>query len=362
MSNSFMKLKDETAIDLITLSSMGIRLTPLDRRSVHTGNLYEMRSTSAESNVLNVAASLGLNTKVLTKFVADSPISALIKGELRKRNIAFEGVSVPQGGPWGYRHQFNIADAGFGARGPRVYNDRAGEVGLTLSADEFDLTRIFETDGARILHLSGLVAAMSESTGKACLDIASKAKESGTVISFDMNYRASFWTGRETELREIFSEIASLADILLGNEEDFQLALGIRGPEAGGTNLSDKIDGFKGMIGRVSESYPNARIFATTLREVISANRHAWGALLCVDGTWFAEPLREIEIYDRIGGGDGFAAGLLYGVLKGYEPESWLQLGWASGALAAGSAEDYASPADEEQLWGIYSGNARVKR
>ena len=208
---------------------MGIRLTPLDCQLVHTSNLYMMHSTSAESNVGNIAASLGENVKLLTAFVKDSPIAEFIKGELRRRNLSYEGPEVDPGGPWGYRHQFNIADSGYGLRGPRVLNDRAGEVGRTLDIRDFDTERIFEREGAAIVHLSGLIAALSPETGQFCLAAARCAAANGTLISFDLNYRASFWEGRSEELRAVFQEIASLADILIGNEEDFQLALGIQG-------------------------------------------------------------------------------------------------------------------------------------
>lgn len=357
-----MELKKNCQNDIIALTSMGVRITPANRQPVHISRLYEMQATSAESNVLNVSAALGLEAKVLTKFVKGSPISQFIKGELRRRNIKFEGVEIPQGGAWGYRHQFNIADSGFGMRGPRVLNDRAGEVGLTLNAADFDLERIFGVEGCRILHLSGLVAALSHQTTQCCLEVARAAKKHDTLISFDLNYRASFWEGREQELRKAFSEIASLADILIGNEEDFQLALGIEGPEAGGSGIEHKISGFKAMIERVKKAYPDASVFATTLREVINANSHNWGALMLVDEEWFIEPQREIPILDRIGGGDGFVAGLLYAILKGWEPEKWIKFAWATGALATTVMDDYATPTDESQVWSIYEGNARVKR
>ena len=355
-----MELRENSRIDLATLTSMGVRITPTERQPVHTSSLYQMQATSAESNVLIVSSSLGLRTKVLTKFVAESPISAFIKGELRKRNIEYEGPEIDQGGPWGYRHQFNIADSGYGPRGPRVHNDRAGEVGRTLSASDYDLRRIFEQEGVRILHLSGLIAAMSESTSKCCLETARAAKNSGTAISFDINYRASFWEGRETELRAAFHEIATHADVLIGNEEDFQLALGIEGPKAGGGETN--IESFKQMIGRVKTAYPNAKVFATTLREVESANLHQWGAILHTKNEWYVEQPRPIDVLDRIGGGDGFVAGMLYGILRGWTPEKWLQFGWASGALAVTVLTDYATPADESQIWSIHKGNARVKR
>ena len=291
-----------------------------------------------------------------------SPIAEFLKAQLRSRNIAYEGPDIPQGGPWGFRHQFNIADSGFGLRAPRVWNDRAGEVGRTLSAEDFDLERIFEREKVAILHLSGLIAAMSPETTETCLKLADYAKSCGTLVSFDLNYRATFWKGREIELREAFHRIASVADILIGNEEDFQLCLGFEGPEAGGKNLSGKIERFREMIDRVREKYPQAKLYATTLRQVISANEHLWGALLWADGQWYTEKPRSIPIMDRIGGGDGFSGGVLYGVLQNWDPEKCLQFGWASGVLAASSLNDYAEPADEKQIWDIYAGNARVQR
>ena len=343
-------------------TSMGVRITPEDRMAVHNSDRFYLQATSAETNVLNVASSLGRECLALTKFVEGSPIAAFIKAQLRARNIRFEGREVPQGGPWGYRHQFNIADSGFGLRAPRVWNDRAGEVGRKLSASDFDIERIFGQEGIEILHISGLIAAMSEDTTKCCLELAKAAKKYGTLVSFDLNYRATFWKGREDELSKAFGEIASCADILVGNEEDFQLCLGFKGPEAGGKELSAKIDSFKAMIMQVKEKYPNARMFATTLRQVISANEHLWGAILLSGDKWYVEEPREIPVMDRIGGGDGFTGGLLYGVLNGWEAEKCLQFGWATGVLAASSLNDYAEPADEKQVWDIYAGNARVQR
>jgi len=276
--------------------------------------------------------------------------------------MAYEGPQVPQGGAWGYRHQFNIADSGYGNRGPRVQNDRAGEVGRTLNVKDFDLDRIFGDEGCQVLHLSGVIAALSPDASTFCLELARAAKKHGTRISFDINHRASFWRGREEELGAIFREIASVSDILIGNEEDFQLALGIRGPEAGGQGLSAKVDGFKEMIGRVRDEYPNASYFANTLREVINANVHLWGGLIYSGGEFYVAEPREIGVLDRIGGGDGFVGGMLYGILRGWEPEKCLQFGWASGALAATFLTDYAVPADEDQVWSIWAGNARVVR
>ena len=303
-----------------------------------------------------------MKTKVLTRFVKDSPIARFIQSDLRRRNIEFEGPEIVQEGPWGCRHQFNIADTGYGTRGPRVYNDRAGEVGRGICIEDFDLDRLFREEGVEIVHLSGLFAAMSAQTGALCLKLAEIAHETGAKLCFDLNYRASFWKGREDELRGVFSKIAAAADILIGNEEDFQLALGIDGPEAGGRDLTDKIESFKEMIARVKARYPNASVFATTLREVIDANKHRWGAILLSGEEWHIAQPRPIRVLDRIGGGDGFVSGLLYGMLKGWSPEDCLRFGWASGAMAVTMLEDYATPADEDQVWSIWNGNARVKR
>ncbi|PID59096.1 2-keto-3-deoxygluconate kinase [candidate division KSB3 bacterium] len=347
---------------LVIPTSMGVRLTPANGQPVHFGGTFNIQVTSAESNVGTVSSYLGLPVKILTTFVKGSPIARLIKDDLASRHMDYEGKDVEPDGPWGVRHQINIADTGYGSRGPRVYNDRAGEVGRTLNVKDFDLERIFGQDGAQIVHMSGLIAAMSPETGEFCLEIARAAQKYGTRISFDLNHRASFWKGREKELSKIFTEIAGLADILVGNEEDFQLCLGIEGPEAGGKDLAAKIENFKGMINRVKAAYPHPSVYATTLRQVVDANKHMWGAILSEGDNWHVVEPRPITVLDRIGGGDSFVGGMLYAILKGWEPEKWVQFGWANGALTTTFLTDYSQPADEEQIWSIWAGNARVKR
>ena len=355
-------LKKDFTWSLLVPTSMGVRITPMNGQPVHSSDLFQMYATSAETNVASIASYLGLPVKVLTTFVKDSPIAQFIKSNLKSRNMTFEGPDVPQGDPWGYRHQFNIADSGFGARGPRVQNDRAGEVGRTLNVRDFDLERIFGKEGVQIVHLSGLIAALSPETSEFCLQLARFAKKYNTRISFDLNYRASFWKGRETELSAVFAEIAELSDILIGNEEDFQLCLGIEGPETGGQGIEGEIEGFMGMIGRVKKAFPNATVFATTLRQVINSNEHLWGAIMLEGENWQVIQPRNIRVLDRIGGGDGFVGGLLYGILKGWTTDKWPQFGWATGALATTFLTDYAQPADEEMVWSIWEGNARVRR
>lgn len=357
-----MQFRDNAAWSMVVPTSMGVRLTPDAGQTVHTSGRFTMQATSAESNVASVAAALGLPAKVLTSFVAGSPVAAFIKADLRARGLAFEGPDVPQGDAWGYRHQFNIADSGHGNRGPRVWNDRAGEVGRTLTVADFDTDRLFGTEGVKLLHLSGLVAALSPETSAFCVELARIAKANGTVVSFDLNHRASFWKGREDELRTAFAEIAGVSDILIGNEEDFQLALGVTGPEAGGESLTDQLDGFVAMIDAARAAFPNVAVFATTLREVLSANRHLWGAIVRSSDELCTVAPREIGVLDRIGGGDGFVGGLLYGLLRGWSIEDATHFGWASGAYAVTCLTDYATPADEAAIWSIWQGNARVVR
>ena len=347
---------------MVIPTSMGTRLTPLNGQPFHSSDTFKMHATSAETNVGSVSSFLGEPVKVLTAFVKGSPVSRFIKDDLGRRHMSFEGPEFDQGGPWGYRHQINMADSGSGSRGPRVQNDRAGEVGRLLDVKDFDLDRIFDTEGAKLVHMSGLIAALSDGSSQFCVEIARAAKKHGARISFDLNYRASFWKGRESKLSAAFDEIASLSDILIGNEEDFQLALGIQGPEAGGQDIGEKIGGFKAMIDRVKQKYSNASLFATTLREVESVGLHHWGAIVSEGDDFHVIEPRDIYVLDRIGGGDGFVGGLLYGVLQDWDAEKCAQFGWASGALAATFLTDYGQPADEEQIWSIWEGNARVKR
>jgi 2-dehydro-3-deoxygluconokinase len=356
------EFRQDYTYSLVVPTSMGVRITPINGQPVYCSNTFILQATSAESNVASVSSYLGLPVKVLTTFVKDSPIARFIKDDLSRRHIDYEAREVDQGGPWGYRHQFNIADSGYGTRGPRVHNDRAGEIGRILNVNDFDLDGIFGREGVQIVHMSGLIAALSPETGAFCLELARAAKKHGTRISFDLNHRASFWKGREAELHDIFTQIASISDILVGNEEDFQLCLGIEGPEAGGEDLSNKIDSFKVMINNAKREFPNATVFATTLRQVVSTNCHLWGAIMSEGQNFHVVEPREIIVLDRIGGGDGFVGGMLYGILRGWESEKWIQFGWATGALVTTLLTDYAQPADEDQIWSIWQGNARVRR
>lgn len=357
-----LKIKDNYKYALLVPTSVGVRLLPPDRQTVSSSDLFYMQATSAETNTASVCSYLGLPVKVLTAFVKESPIARFIKSDLLSRNMDVEGKEIEQGGPWGYRHQFNIADSGFGLRGPIVYNDRAGEVGKALNAGFFDLEEIFKNEGVGILHLTGLVCALSKETGEFCLELAKIAKENGTLICFDFNYRASFWRGREAELRLIFKKIASLADIIIANKWDYEKCIGISFGEEINENELSPARLFKETVKAVKKELPQATVFASTLREVKHANRHFWGAVMQNGGDFQCIEPREIAVLDRIGGGDAFVGGMLYGIIKGWEPSRQLQFGWASGALAATFLTDYIQPDSEEQIWKIWNGNIRIER
>ncbi|MBU0996460.1 MAG: sugar kinase [Firmicutes bacterium] len=357
-----MKFKEKTKYSVLSPTSMGVRLTPYDRQPIHLSNHFGFQATSAETNVLSPVASLGLPVKIITRFVKDSPIAFYIKSDLRKRNIDFEGTEIEQAGPWGYRHQFNIADSGYGVRAPEVFNDRAGEVGRTISIDDFDLDKIFVQEGVKILHLSGLIVSLSEQTAQLCLALVKKAKETGTKVSFDLNYRPSFWKDREKELFPVFQKIASLTDILIGNEEEYQLALGLPGPEIGNELIHSQIDRYQHMINELKTHYPNVEIIATTLRDVIDSNRHLFGAMVNHHNEWVVIEQKPIDVLDRIGGGDGFVGGFLYGLLKGWSVSDATKFGWANGAYAVTLLDDFTTPQNEEVLWNIWNGNSRVNR
>ena len=280
-----MNLRETYRYAIACPTSMGLRITPENRMAVQNSNLFYLQATSAESNVLNIASSLGHECLVLTKFVKGSPVADFIKRQLRARNIRFEGLDVEQGGPWGYRHQFNIADSGFGLRAPRVWNDRAGEVGRTLSIEDFDVDRIFGQEGVAILHLSGLIAAMSHETTECCLALAKAAKQYGTLVSLRPQLPRHVLEGPRGGTRPRRSmKSRRWPTCSSATRRTSSSALASKAPKQAAKTSSSKIESFKAMISQVKQKYPNAQMFATTLRQVISANEHLWGAIVLADG------------------------------------------------------------------------------
>ncbi len=340
---------------IVTPSSMGVRITPLERQPVHISNVFMMQATNAETNALSIASSLGLKTKVLTAFVKDSPISLFIKADLHKRGIDYDGVDVPQGGPWGYRHQFNIADSGYGYRAARVGCDRAGEVGLTLNIKDFDTHKIFKQDGAQIFFISGLVSALSVELTEFCLELAKAAKANGSKICFDLNYRDSMCCNRNQKMSQSYKEISKLCDIIIGNDIAFGRCLGIKTPKVGAKNIV--IDEYKDMLLSVKKDYPNAQTVISTLRQVTNSNENMWGAITLSDNDLTVIEPKHISVLDRIGGGDAFAGGFMYGYLKEWDIETCTKFGWACGAIATTLLEDYVTLFDENQVWEVFKNN-----
>jgi 2-dehydro-3-deoxygluconokinase len=254
------------------------------------------------------------------------------------------------------------SDLGYGVRPPVVFYNRSNEAGALLKPGDFDWHSIFG-HGVRWFHSGGIFAALSETTSELVIEGMKAAKEHGTINSFDLNYRAKLWAPigglekAQSTLRKIVNEV----DVLVGNEEDLQLGLGIPGPEFARRSKLETETFFQ-MIDRVLEQFPNIKMVATTLRDVKSTNCHHWGSVLWLNGEQFVSPTCELNVLDRIGGGDGFASGLIFGLIDGREPEEALRLGWAHGALSTTFHGDVTMARQSEVEAFAKGGSARVQR
>ena len=320
------------ALDLLSLGGVVIRLDPgiVPFRKARTLDLHV---SGGEYNVAaNLADCFGLHTGIATAMV-DYPIGELVDERVRAmgvtpfyRRFEHDGVRGP-----------NLAtvwsDRGFGVRAPLVFYDRADEAAARLGPGDFDWAALFAA-GVRWFHAGGIFAALSPSTTELIGEAMAAAHAAGAVVSFDLNYRAKLWAtqGGQARAQAVLSRLVEGVDVLVGNEEDLQAGLGIPGPAVAAASGLDP-SAFLGMLAAVTARYPRLRVVATTLREVHSANRHAWSAVAWVNGEAHVAPTLELDVYDRVGGGDGFAAGLFYGLLAGETPEAALRLGWAHGAL-----------------------------
>jgi 2-dehydro-3-deoxygluconokinase len=254
------------------------------------------------------------------------------------------------------------SDRGHGVRPPVVFYNRANEAGALLKPGDFDWAKI-HAGGVRWFHSGGIFAALSETTAELIVEGMQAAKAAGAVNSFDLNYRAKLWApiGGLKRAQQVLRRIAGSVDALFGNEEDLQTGLGIAGPEVAASSKLDPETFFR-MIGRVVEQFPNIKLVATTLRDVHSSNRHDWGAVLWLDGERFVSPTCHLDVLCRIGGGDGFAGGLIYGLITGRPPEEALRLGWASGAYLTTYPGDVSMARREEIEAFAKGGSARVQR
>jgi 2-dehydro-3-deoxygluconokinase len=254
------------------------------------------------------------------------------------------------------------SDRGYGVRAPVVFYNRANEAAAQLKPGDFDWDAILGR-GVRWLHSGGIFAALSATTGEVIIEAMRAAKAAGAVTSFDLNYRAKLWNiwGGAAKAQSVIGRIVEHVDVLVGNEEDLQLGLGIHGPEvAAKSKLVPSV--FFGMIDDVRSKYPQVKVVATTLREVHSTSRHSWSAVAWIDGKAYSAPTAELDIYDRVGGGDGFAAGFFYGLLTGQEPEEAVKLGWAHGALMTTFPGDTTMATLEQVRAFAKGGSARIQR
>ncbi len=348
---------------IVSPTSLGYRIAPTEYRQVFTSDTFFLQATSAESNTLSVPAALGLKVKALSKFAEGDPMARFIRRDMRSRGIEVSDVEVPQDGPWGVRHPCNIAENGFGSRGPRVVNDRAGELSRTVCAEDFCPEKLFGEEGVAILHLSGLFCALSAESARCGLELAKCAKKHGTLVSFDTNYRPSLWKGREAELLPIFDEIASCSDILFGGDILIEKKLGE--PPFFGLEFPDtksRLSGAEILLRKAREGYPDVETFVSTVREVVTVNRHAFGAVSLSHGIITTFDPHTMPVYDRIGGGDAFVGGYLYGTLMGWPEKKRLAFGCGCAAFVSGLADDYGLPASEEQIFDLQRDDAWTSR
>lgn len=313
----------------------------------------------------NVAANLSdcfrLRTGIVSAMV-DYPIGDLIAERVRAMGIKPFYKYFTHNGVNGPNMATVYSDQGHGMRAPVVFYNRANEAAALLKPGDFDWQAIF-SEGVRWLHSGGIFASLSETTGDVIVEAMQAAKAAGAITSFDLNYRAKLWNiwGGEAKAQSVIRRIVENVDVLVGNEEDLQLGLGIPGPKvAAKSKLDPSI--FFGMIDQVLEKYPQIKVVATTLREVHSTNRHSWAAVAWMDGRTYTSPTAELDVYDRVGGGDGFAAGLFYGLLTGTEPQEAVNLGWAHGALITTFPGDTTMATLDQVRAFARGGSARIQR
>ena len=349
------------ALDFVSLGALIHRLDP---GTVPFRKARECRIhvSGGEFNcAANLADCFGMKTGIVTAMV-DYPVGELIEGAVRAMGVkpfykrfAHDGVSGP-----------NMAtvysDRGYGVRPPVVFYNRANEAGGLLKAGDFDWRAIF-SGGARWFHSGGIFAALSGTTPELIVEGMQAAKSAGAIVSFDLNYRAKLWNaaGGEARAVAVLGRILEHVDVLVGNEEDLQKGLGIPGPEVAAKSKLDP-GAFFGMIDKVIRKHPQIKIVATTLREVHSTLRHSWSAVAWVNGETHVAPTAELDVYDRIGGGDGFASGFFYGLLAGEAPADALKLGWAHGALLTTFPGDVTMASLAEVRAFAQGGSARVQR
>jgi 2-dehydro-3-deoxygluconokinase len=358
---SSLNIKKEGAYDFISLGALVHRLDP--------GIIPFRKATECKIHVsggeFNVSANLsdcfGLKTGVASAMV-DYPIGDMIQERVRAMGVTPFYKKFKHNGVNGPNMATVYSDQGHGVRPPVVFYNRSNEAGSMLKPGDFNWDEIF-SGGVRWFHSGGIFAALSESTGQVIIEGMKAAKKAGAVTSFDLNFRAKLWNlwGGEKKAAEVIARIVENVDVLIGNEEDLQKGLGIEGQDVESTSKLDPTSFFK-MIERSVKKFPNVKAVATTLREVHSTNRHSWAAVAWIDGKTYQSPTAELDVVDRVGGGDGYAAGFIYGLLTGAEPQEAVNLGWAHGAMLTTTPGDTTMVTVDQVKAFAKGGSARIQR
>ncbi len=348
-------------LDLVSLGALVHRLDPgivPFRKATHC----DIHVSGGEYNVAaNLADCFGMRTGIATAMV-DYPIGDLIAERVRAMGVRPFYKHFEHNGVNGPNMATVYSDRGFGARAPVVFYNRCNEAGALLGPGDFDWRAIF-AGGVRWFHSGGIFASLSATTGELIVEGMRAAREAGAVVSFDLNFREKLWAiwGGQQKAADVVRRIVENVDVLIGNEEDLQKGLGIPGPEVAARSKLDP-SVFFGMIDQVVARHPNVKAVATTLREVHSTNHHSWSAVAWLDGQTYAAPTAELDVYDRVGGGDGFASGFIYGLLTGESPEQAVRLGWAHGALLTTFPGDTTMATVEQVRTFARGGSARIQR
>jgi 2-dehydro-3-deoxygluconokinase len=356
-----LNIKPDGALDFVSLGALNHRVDP---GIIPFSKAVEWQ-VHPSGGEYNVAADLSNCFRLRTGLVSamvEYPIGELISERVRLMGITPFYKYFKHNGVNGPNMATIYSDRGYGVRAPVVFYNRANEAAAQLKPGDFDWSAIF-AGGVRWFHSGGIFASLSETTGELIIEGMKAAKAAGAITSFDLNYRAKLWNiwGGQERAQSVIRRIVENVDVLVGNEEDLQLGLGIPGPEVAAKSKLDP-SMFFGMIDNVITKFPNVRIVATTLREVHSANHHSWGAVAWIDGRTYFSPICELDVYDRVGGGDGFAAGFFYGLLTGEPEQEAVNLGWAHGALITTFSGD-TTMANLEQVRGFARGDsARIQR
>jgi 2-dehydro-3-deoxygluconokinase len=349
------------ALDFVSLGALVHRLDP-GVIPFRKASECQIHVSGGEFNcAANLADCFRLKTGIATAMV-DYPIGDLIAERVRAMGVRPFYKQFKHNGVNGPNMATVYSDRGYGVRAPVVFYNRSNEAAAQLKPGDFDWRAIF-SGSVRWFHSGGIFAALSETTGEVIIEGMQAAKAAGAVTSFDLNYRAKLWSiwGGQEQASSTLNRIVENVDVLVGNEEDLQFGLGLLGPEAGSRSKLDP-SAFFGMIDQVVKKFPQVKVVATTLREVHSTNRHSWGAVAWIDGQSYVSPTYELDIYDRVGGGDGFASGLFYGLLTGEPEQEAVNLGWAHGALLTTFPGDTTMATVEQVRAFAKGGSARIQR